>query len=226
MLSHSPCSWLTQGNHSLGTGRGGELPWVGVAAPSPAVSSQGHLGVWVEEWAGWSQRSLSVHRPTHGSLLFILRSLTERLLSPSLCAYKWIAKRGRTLWWRDPQSNCMWSGGGGKPVWRGRRGDGQGALGRGVGESHGGWEGRHGKLFRNGSYTQLWWLLGDLTRGKTEPAWEELSVLGETGETSPPSHMHAHVYTRRLIQVLMTHKDSCLFFFIVFSFYLKVKAHQ
>ena len=59
----------------------------------------------------------------------------------------------------------------------------------------------------------MWDLLGDLTGGKTEPAWEELSVLGETGEISPPSHMHAHVYTHTLIQVLMTHKDNCFFFF-------------
>lgn len=100
-------------------------------------------------------------------------------------------------------------------------------MGRGLwgGESHGGWKGRHGKSFRNGSYTQLWHRLGNLTGGKMEPAWEELSVLGETGEISPPSHMHAHVYTHMLIQVLMTHKDNCLFFYIVFSFYLKVKAH-
>lgn len=99
-------------------------------------------------------------------------------------------------------------------------------MGRGLwdGESHGGWKGRHGKSFRNGSYTQLWHRLGNLTGGKMEPAWEELSVLGETGEISPPSHMHAHVYTHMLIQVLMTHKDNCLFL-IVFSFYLKVKAH-
>lgn len=98
---------------------------------------------------------------------------------------------------------------------------GFGTWGRGVTWRLGG---RHGKLFRNGSYTQLWQLLGDLTRGKTEPAWEELSVLGETGETSPPSHMHAHVYTRMLIQVLMTHKDSCLFFFNCFFFLLESKG--
>ena len=72
----------------------------------------------------------------------------------------------------------------------------------------------------------MWDLLGDLTGGKTDPAWEELSVLGETGEISPPSHMHAHVYTHTLIQVLMTHKDNCFFFFNCFFFLLESKGKE